>query len=212
MKLIVGLGNPGDIYKDSRHNIGFSVVKALAKSYKISLKKDSGTNSLSAKVKIGQQNVILATPLTFMNLSGIAIKALLKKYRVDLPRSLYQGEDPSGKKERGLDNLLVILDDLDLEFGRLKLRPSGSSGGHRGLKSIIDSSGASTFARLRIGIGRSLKDSDAAKYVLSPFAKKEKKELSQVITRATECCQSWVIKGITETMNIFNQKECRNNE
>lgn len=204
MKLIVGLGNPGDIYKGSRHNIGFSVVKAIAKSYKISLKKEKSTFSLSAKVKIGQQNVILAIPLTFMNLSGIAVSALLKKYRVDLPRPLYKGEDTLGKKGRGLDNLLVICDDLDLELGRLKLRSSGSSAGHRGLNSIIDSLGTTGFARLRIGIGRPVKDLDTTKYVLSPFTRIEKEEVRQIINQAVKCCEGWVIKGITETMNIFN--------
>jgi len=188
VKLIVGLGNPGDTYKDSRHNIGFSVVKAIAKSYKISLKKENSTFSLSAKGKIGDQNVILAAPVTFMNLSGIAVSALLKKYRVNL------------------NNLLVVLDDLDLEFGRLKLRSSGSSAGHRGLNSIIDSLGTTGFARLRIGIGRPFKDLDATKYVLSPFTRIEKEKVRQIISQAVKCAEVWIIKGITETMNVFNPK------
>lgn len=194
MKLIVGLGNPGRLYIDSRHNIGFSVVKLLAKIYKISLKKEEGNLSLSGKVKISGQNVILAMPLTFMNLSGIAVAGLLKKYKIE-----------SG-------NLLVVCDDLDLEFGRLKLRPSGSSGGHRGLKAIIDSVGSQRFARLRIGIGRppASEDIEASEYVLSAFNRKEKAAVRQIIEKAGECCQAWVREGVTETMNIFNKRRNAN--
>ncbi len=192
MKLIVGLGNPGRLYIDSRHNIGFSVIKALAKTYKISLKRESGSSALSGKVKICGQNVILAMPLTFMNLSGIAVAGLLKKYRIDLA------------------NLLVVCDDLDLEFGRLKLRPSGSSGGQRGLESIIGSIGSRGFARLRIGISRPFQDRDASEYVLSPFTRKEKEQVRQIIEEAGACCQAWVTKGITETMNISNKRRSAN--
>ena len=187
MKLIVGLGNPGFIYRHCRHNIGFLVVKRLAKLHKISLKKDKKTFSLSGKGKIGDQDVILAMPVTFMNLSGVAVVSLLKKYRIDL------------------DNLLVICDDIDLEFGRLKIKPSGSSGGHRGLKSIINSTGTQEFSRLRMGIGRPLKSIKAAEYVLSAFNRREKTQLREILEMASSCCRSWVRKGITETMNIFNQ-------
>lgn len=207
MKLIVGLGNPGRGYIDSRHNIGFSVIKALAKDFKISLKKENASSSLIGKGKIGKHYVILAMPLTFMNLSGIAVRALLKKYRIDLSRPFYSEEKLESKKGRGLDNLLVVCDDLDLELGRLKLSPSGSSGGHRGFKSIIDSIGSQGFARLRIGIGRPNQDIDAAEYVLSSFNKKEKEHVKKIIEKATLCCQSWVTKGITKTMNIFNTVE-----
>ena len=187
MKLIVGLGNPGLIYRASKHNIGFTVVKALSQSFKTPLKRDKATFSLSAKVRISGQSVLLAMPLTFMNLSGSAVSALLKKHGIDLK------------------DLLVVLDDLDLDFGRLRLRPRGSSGGHRGLKSIIDSLDSTEFARLRIGIGRPVTGADAARYVLSPFAKKERGQLRQVIRDACDCCESWVDKGTTETMNIFNK-------
>jgi len=188
MKLIVGLGNPGTTYIDSRHNIGFSIVKALARDYRVTLKNDSGTFSLSRKVKIEGQNAILAVPLTFMNLSGMATATLVKKYKI------------------GLDNLLVICDDLDLEFGRLKIRGSGSSAGHRGLQSIIDSLGSQGFARLRIGIGRPGQDLDAANFVLSPFTKKEKEKLKDIIEKAVECCRVWTKDGITKSMNIFNKR------
>jgi PTH1 family peptidyl-tRNA hydrolase len=187
MKLIVGLGNPGFVYRHCRHNIGFLVVKTLAKIHKIPLKKDKKTFSLSGKGRIGDQDVILAMPVTFMNLSGVAVASLLKKYRIDL------------------DNLLVICDDIDLGFGRLKIKPSGSSGGHRGLKSIIGSTGTQGFSRLRMGIGRPLKSIKAAEYVLSAFNIREKTQLREILEMASSCCRSWVRKGITETMNVFNQ-------
>lgn len=198
MKLIVGLGNPGRIYRESRHNIGFSVIKALSRIYKIPLKKDN-TFSLSGKGKLEGESLVLALPLTFMNLSGIAVSALVKKYKIDLPRL--------AREERGLENLLVVCDDLDLGFGVIKIRPSGSSGGHQGLGSIIDSLGSQGFSRLRVGIGRPLSaQTDAASFVLSPFAKKEKEKIKELIENACDCCRVWVREGITESMNIFNRR------
>jgi len=194
MKLIVGLGNPGRIYKDSRHNIGFSVINALSIKYKILLKKESGVFSLSGKGKIQSQHFLLALPLTFMNLSGIAVSALLKKYKLDL------------------QDLLVVCDDLDLGFGAIKIRPCGSSGGHHGLKSIIGSLGSQEFCRLRIGIGRPLQDNtDTADYVLSPFHKKEKGQIGEIIEKGCEYCRVWVTKGIIESMTIFNRCSKINN-
>ena len=187
MKLIVGLGNPGNLYVHSRHNVGFLVVRTLARAHKILLKKEKGILSLSGKGRIEGQNVILAMPLTFMNLSGIAVAGLLKRYKIN----------PS--------NLLVACDDLDLSLGRLKIKSSGSSGGHRGLKSIIESLKMDGFARLRIGIGRPLR-TDISAYVLSHFSKKEKVTLSEIIERASGCCEVWVEKGIDKSMNIFNQR------
>jgi len=187
MKLIVGLGNPGNLYVHSRHNVGFLVVKTLAQAHKILLKKEKGVLSLSGKGKIEGQNLILAMPLTFMNLSGVAVGGLLKRYKINL------------------SNLLVVCDDLDLSLGRLKIKSGGTSGGHRGLKSIIESLKGDTFARLRIGIGRPTR-SDISAYVLSHFSKKEKVELSELIERASDCCRVWVAKGINKSMNIFNQR------
>lgn len=187
MKLIVGLGNPGIIYRNSRHNIGFLVAKALAKNYKILFKKDSGICSLSGRGKIEASNVAIAMPLTSMNLSGVAVSSLLKKYKVDL------------------DSLLVICDDVDLEFGRLKIRPAGSSGGHRGLESIIDTTKDDSFCRLRIGIGRPKKNIDTAQFVLSSFNKEEKTKLEDIIEKASDCCRVWVDRGISQSMNIFNR-------
>lgn len=187
MKLIVGLGNPGRLYIDSRHNLGFSVVRAIARNAKAALKNDSRTFSLSVKVRFGTEIVILALPLTFMNLSGNAVKALLKKHKI------------------GLRNLLVVCDDLDLELGRMKIRASGSCGGHRGLESITGSLGSNEFARLRLGIGGAGRERDAAEYVLSPFNRREKAQLPQIMENAARCCRFWVLEGIEKSMNIFNK-------
>ncbi|MDI6758732.1 MAG: aminoacyl-tRNA hydrolase [Candidatus Omnitrophota bacterium] len=186
MKLIVGLGNPGDIYANSRHNIGFISIKALAKKYKFSLKRDSNTLSMNAKGSFCREDVILAKPLTFMNLSGEAVKSLIKKYKVLL------------------DDLLVICDDLDLEFGRIKIKPFGSSGGHRGLKSIIDLLESSRFARLKVGIGRPCRGVDPSEYVLAPFNKRE--NIKEAIDRISDCCEVWLAEGIEKAMNRFNVK------
>jgi PTH1 family peptidyl-tRNA hydrolase len=189
VKLIVGLGNPGTLYAGSRHNVGYAVVKAIAHSQKTLLKRDSGTSSLSAKIKERGKTVILAIPLTFMNLSGIAVKALLKKYK------------------RDLSDLLIICDDMDLEFSRMKLKPFGSSAGHRGVESVIDSLASDRFARLRVGIGRPHKNVQPSDYVLTPFSKREKEEILRIIKAVSDCCFSWVDQGIAETMNVYNKKE-----
>ncbi|MDP2044100.1 MAG: aminoacyl-tRNA hydrolase [Candidatus Omnitrophota bacterium] len=188
MKLIVGLGNPGLIYAGSRHNIGFLVVKSLARSLKVALKRELSVFSIAGKVKRGEQNIILAMPQTFMNLSGVAVKSMLKKFKV------------------ALEDLLVICDDLDLELGRIKIRPNGTSGGQRGLQSIIEHIGTQEFNRLRIGIGRPARSTDSARYVLTGFSRKEKGLIEQVKENSANCCLAWAEKGMTETMNIFNTR------
>ncbi|MFA5350503.1 MAG: aminoacyl-tRNA hydrolase [Candidatus Omnitrophota bacterium] len=188
MKLIVGLGNPGLIYGGSRHNIGFMVVKSLARSLKVVLKKDSSVSALTGKTNCGRYNLTLALPQTFMNLSGIAVRALLKKYKVS-PQEL-----------------LVVCDDLDLELGIVKIRPHGSSGGQRGMASIIEHLGTQEFNRLRIGIGRPKDPADAARYVLAGFLRKEKAIVEEAKEDAARCCLSWVENGIIMTMDSFNTR------
>ncbi|MFA5114906.1 MAG: aminoacyl-tRNA hydrolase [Candidatus Omnitrophota bacterium] len=188
MRLIAGLGNPGRPYVDSRHNIGFSLVKYLAGRHKGSFKKEDSIAAFSAKIKIGRETVVLAMPVTFMNLSGTAVGALLKKYRLNPGR------------------LLVVCDDLDLGLGRIKLRGSGSSGGHRGLESVIVNLASRNFDRLRLGIGRPPQGIEPAEYVLEAFTRKEKEIIGVLIERAAVCCESWVNNGLTETMNIFNKR------
>lgn len=188
MKLIVGLGNPGLIYAGSRHNIGFAVLKFLASSLKVSFKRDNSVLALTGLSKFGRKDLILAMPQTFMNLSGVAVKSLLKKFKA-------KPED-----------LLVVCDDLDLDLGRIKIRQNGSSGGHRGLNSIIEHLGTQNFNRLRIGIGRPNGRTDAAEYVLESFLNKEKLIVQEVKVDALNCCLSWAEKGIVETMNTFNTR------
>ncbi|MDD5477525.1 MAG: aminoacyl-tRNA hydrolase [Candidatus Omnitrophica bacterium] len=191
MKIIAGLGNPGLIYAGSRHNIGCAILKSLARSLKVSLKRDNSVLALIGTAKLGSHNVILALPQTFMNLSGKAVSALLKKFK----------GAPS--------DLLVVCDDLDLELGRMKIRPSGSSGGHRGLLSIIEHLGTQNFSRLRIGIGRPKNSNDAADYVLAGFLRGQKMLVQEVKEDAVNCCLSWAEKGVVETMNLFNTKTPR---
>jgi PTH1 family peptidyl-tRNA hydrolase len=186
VKLIVGLGNPGLFYAGSRHNIGAAVLKSLARTLKISFKRDSSVFALVGSAKVKQQNIVLILPQTYMNLSGKAVSACLKKFK----------SQPA--------DLLVICDDLDLELGRIKLRACGSSGGQRGLASIIESLGTNDFSRLRVGIDRPKGAQDPADYVLSGFLRSQKKIVEEAKEEAVSCCVSWMEKGVVETMNIFN--------
>lgn len=188
MKLIVGLGNPGLLYRSTRHNIGSTIVVSFARSHGVVLKIERETRSSAGRFKIGHQTILLAVPRTYMNVSGQAVAALLNKYKIDV------------------NDLLVICDDVDLDFSRLRVRPRGSSGGHRGLQSIIAAVKSQDFCRLRVGIGRPAAHSrDVSDYVLSVFGKSEKKILEEVIRNACACCQMWVEKGATEAMNVFNR-------
>ncbi|MCX5709505.1 MAG: aminoacyl-tRNA hydrolase [Candidatus Omnitrophica bacterium] len=192
MKLIVGLGNPGKAYSASRHNAGFMALKALAEKHKVILKRGFLSSSLTAKLNLNDEQVILAQPLSFMNLSGSAVKPLLNKYKI------------------GLNELLVICDDMDLEFGRLKLRPDGSSGGHKGLNSINKSLASNGYCRLRIGVGRPHERIDPADYVLAPFNRAELKEIEGIIDEAVSCVESWITQGLLETMNNYNKRSKSN--
>jgi PTH1 family peptidyl-tRNA hydrolase len=188
MKLIVGLGNPGLLYRASRHNAGSRLIKELAARHKISIRRNSLTYSMEGKGVLEGQGFILAQPLTYMNLSGRSVKALLKRHNV--------------KRQ----DLLVVCDDMDLDVGLIRIRPHGSSGGHKGLKSIIDSLTGDDFARLRIGIGRPAPHEETTDFVLKSARREEKKEFSQAIDEAIACCQAWIKEGIVEAMNQFNRK------
>jgi PTH1 family peptidyl-tRNA hydrolase len=194
MTLIVGLGNPGRIYASSRHNIGFTVAKALVKKRRAAFKKDTRTCSLSSKVRIGPHETIVAMPQAYMNLSGRAAALLVKKFKVDVK------------------DLLVVCDDLDLELGRLKIKPAGSSGGHRGLVSIIEALGSQDFARLRIGIGRPSQGRDAPDYVLSRFHRAEIPSVKKVVKEACACCEMWLTQGTDKAMNVFNRRNSKHEE
>lgn len=187
MKLIVGLGNPGIFYAHTRHNIGSSVVKVLCRRYHVRPARDKYVSCYTAKTRIDGEDLVLAIPAVFMNVSGLAVGALFKKYKL------------------APQELLVVCDDLDLDFGRIKIRPSGSSGGHRGLASIIEVLGGNDFCRLRIGIGRPTHATDPADYVLRSFSRVESKQLEDIVDQACLCCQAWAKEGITKTMSSFNR-------
>jgi PTH1 family peptidyl-tRNA hydrolase len=187
MKLIVGLGNAGRAYKYSRHNVGFLLIDRLTKIWGIKIKPNLATRSYLGCGRIEDREVILARPHCFMNLSGQSVNLLLKKYDLNL---------------RG--DMLVVFDDLDLQWGDIRIRPKGSAGGHRGVGSIIKALGSSDFARLRIGIGRPRQKKRVVDYVLSSWTKDEKKQLSENLEQAADCCRTWVIQGISQAMNKFN--------
>ncbi len=185
MKAILGLGNPGKKYRNTRHNIGFKVIKKLAKKYDCSPKnKDI---YLVGDCKIKRIKVLLAQPLTFMNRSGKAVKKL------------------KGEFDFRPEDLLVIHDDLDLELGRIKLKKSGSSGGHNGVKSIIAALDSRDFSRLRMGIGRPPAGLSASDYVLTAFSGEEMNEVVEpAINRAISAVEVWCKEGCEAAMNEFN--------
>jgi PTH1 family peptidyl-tRNA hydrolase len=186
MKLVVGLGNPGRQYAGTRHNVGFDVLNLLAERH--GLEWDSApANAMIAKWR--PASVLLAKPLTFMNLSGHAIGDLLRFYKIDLP------------------DLLVVVDDINLELGRLRTRAAGSAGGHNGLKSIIAAFGTEDFARLRVGVGRGDARRDLADHVLAKFDPEERTIVAEAVGRAADAVELFVAEGIDPVMNRFNRKE-----
>jgi len=172
MKIIVGLGNPGFRYRNTRHNVGFLVVQLLAKKHKLTIKK-KGFGGLYGIGRIKQQEIMLFKPMTFMNLSGEAVK------------SIYTS------KLEDISDLLIISDDISIPLGTTRIREKGSSGGHNGLKSIIEAIGLE-FARLRVGIAPQNQVEDLSKYVLSNFTRREKKELDEILEKTVEDIETWI--------------------
>lgn len=186
-KLIVGLGNPGPQYTWTRHNFGFLVVDALRARYKVSWRSSAYAQGLLVRTEIESFKVSLLMPMTFMNNSGLSLKRLVVRQGI------------------ALEDILVICDDLSLPFGKMRLRLSGSAGGHNGLKSIIDQLASGHFARLRMGIlSPSTRVVDAADYVLANFTPDQKKALPDFINGALDCITSWVTQGAQVAMNQFN--------
>jgi peptidyl-tRNA hydrolase, PTH1 family len=183
MKAIVGLGNPGNQYAGTRHNIGFMVVDRIASTSQPTVWKSRFKSQVS-ETTIGGEKVVLLKPQTFMNLSGDAVRLMGSWYK------LYP------------DEILVVLDELDLPFEAIRLRERGSAGGHNGLSSVIERLGTNEFPRLRIGIGRGR--SQATAHVLSKFSKEESRELPSIIDRAVEACTIWINDGSVAAMNHVN--------
>ena len=184
MKIVVGLGNPGFRYRNTKHNVGFKVVDLLAKKHRLSVKK-KGFNGVYGVGRIAGEEVMLFKPATYMNLSGEAVHAVC-----------------SSRLEEKKD-LLIVSDDADLTLGRIRIREKGSSGGHNGLQSIIDKTGPD-FARLRIGVRTEETVEDLASYVLSPFSRKYRSSLDEILEKAADCTESWLRKGTKEAMNRYN--------
>ena len=186
MFLFLGLGNPGPKYLFTRHNVGFRFIDRLSRDLKIPLYK-AGYHSFWGSGSINGVDIILAKPMTYMNNSGLAAAALVRKFGVDL------------------SSMLVVYDDLDLPLGSLRLRPQGGSGGHNGMKSIIFHLQTESFPRMRIGIGRPQGEvRDVIDYVLEEFTPAEEEVVESVLTHSTEAAKIFLTDGIQAAMNRFN--------
>ncbi len=184
--LIIGLGNPGDQHADNRHNIGFKVIDVLAERWEIKLKRNR-KNALTGEGTYLGNAVVLAKPQTYMNNSGLSVGPLSRLYGV-LP-----------------ENLLVIYDDLDLAFGRIRLRAAGSAGGHHGMESIIEKVSTNEFPRLRIGIGRpNHEGEEVVDFVLTGFHSSDKQKLKTVLKQAADAVETYLKSGIEIAMTQFN--------
>ena len=187
MKLIVGLGNPGREYRETRHNVGFLVVEEITRRHGIGWA--AGPSQIAETLvgkKFGAEPLMLAKPLTFMNLSGDVVAGLARYF--DLAH----------------EDLFVVVDEAALPFGKLRARPRGSAGGHNGLKSVIERLGTTDFPRLRLGVGRGDGRRDLADHVLAKFERGEQAELEALITRAADAAEMFAAEGISKVMNVYN--------
>lgn len=185
MKWIVGLGNPGSNYEKTRHNVGFMMLDALAKRHGIRF-GPSKCKALIGEGFIGSDKVVLIKPMTYMNLSGEAVRAYMDYYKASV------------------EDMIVVYDDLDTEIGKIRLRYQGSAGGHNGIKSIIQHTGTQTFDRIRMGISRPEPGFAVVDYVLSAFPKKEKELLENMIERACDAAEYSLDHTYEQTMAKFN--------
>jgi PTH1 family peptidyl-tRNA hydrolase len=189
MKLIVGLGNPGRAYAHNRHNIGFSCLSYFAKSQGIKLDRKQGLARIGTG-KVANNELVLARPQTYMNSSGRSVSRLIQRFNINL------------------NDLLVIHDDLDLPLAKVRLSFGSSSGGHKGIDSIIQEIGSQDFIRIRVGIGRpdkaEISEEDIIAYVLSDFTPEEKQAIARVIPRVSEAILCLLTEGLTPAMNKFN--------
>lgn len=183
MKMLVGLGNPGKKYSLTRHNIGFKVLEELARRHRIE-KEESRFDAITAHLRLEREKLLLVKPLTFMNLSGRAVRPLFNWYKLDL------------------SELLVVYDDMDLPPAAVRIRAFGGAGGHKGMLSICESLGSRDFARIRIGIGRP--PGGAIDWVLSEFDPLEKPLIRDAVEKAANAVECWVKDGIDLCMNSYN--------
>jgi peptidyl-tRNA hydrolase, PTH1 family len=186
VKLIVGLGNPGQEYRETRHNVGFMVCDVLVERWRVSDEWRERFESLQIKTTAGGEAVIVAKPLTFMNLSGQSVAAAAGFFKIE-PADVF-----------------VITDDVALPLGRLRARREGGAGGHNGLKSIIQHLGTQAFPRMRVGVGRGGNDRDLSNHVLGRFAASERDTVSAAVLRAADATEMFISDGIERVMNAFN--------
>ena len=185
MRIVIGLGNPGREYADTRHNIGFMVLAELARRNSAKAERSRFRAELTEYFMNGEK-IILVAPQTYMNLSGVAVNQVVNWYRVPI------------------EQMLVIYDEIDLPLGQLRMRETGSAGGHNGLKSIIQELGTNKITRLRVGIGRG--PGTAVAHVLSRFNPMEQQAVPDLITRAADAVELWIKEGSIAAMNAVNQR------
>ena len=183
MYLIVGLGNPGKEYEHTRHNIGFDVLDLMSQKYNIDINRIK-FKGIYGEGRIGGERVILLKPTTYMNLSGESVRELSAYYKIEK------------------ENIVIIYDDISLEVGRMRIRQSGSAGGHNGIKNIIAQIGSEAFPRIKIGVGGA--KGNLVSHVLGSFNKEERDVVEQVLQAAVLAAESIITKNLYETMNLFN--------
>lgn len=185
MKVIIGLGNPGKKYEDTRHNVGFMTIDKISEKWNIPVGQQK-FRAIVGEGRINMQKVLLVKPQTYMNLSGESVAEILKFYKLTH------------------EDILVIFDDLDLPVGKLRLRAKGSAGGHNGIKSLIAHLGTQEFKRIKIGIDRPEPGRSVSDYVLGGFSKADQGEINQAIEVATDAASAWMTESFINVMNKYN--------
>lgn len=185
MKLVVGIGNPGEEYAGTRHNVGFDVVDRVAARNRVALERDRRLNARVGRCRIGDVETLLLEPLSYVNLTGPVVAMVCRE------------------REIGLREILVVADDYHLALGTVRLRETGSAGGHNGLRSVIGALGSDGFSRLRIGIGEAPPDG-ASDFVLSRFRPSERPVIDAALDRGADCTEAWAKLGPAWAMNRFN--------
>jgi PTH1 family peptidyl-tRNA hydrolase len=188
VKLIVGLGNPGIEYQFTPHNLGFLTIDRLAERWAIQI-RNRQCQALTARKGFAEQDVLLAKPETYMNLSGLAVRELVEEYEV-----------------RPEQDLIVIYDELDLPFGAIRIRPRGGTAGHNGVESIVGALGSEEFLRIRLGIAPERKVKDGARYVLGQFHRSQYKAVDEMLDTAADAVETILKEGAAAAMNRFNRK------
>lgn len=186
MKIIVGLGNPGEKYMQTRHNIGFQCVSYLAKRHTLDFSKQRSSARI-AEGHVHGERVALVKPQTYMNRSGLAVAALCNWYKIDCS-----------------SELLIVYDDMDISFGKIRIRQRGSPGTHNGMRSLVEQLGSQEFARIRVGIGSPAEGWDASAHVLGRFRTEEEQDLPAVYEAVADAIEIIVKEGITTAMNRYN--------